>query len=105
LLQAYAVAGDKALDAAARCGSRRPNAWGLFDMHGNVWEWCWDLFDVYGSESVIQDPVGAGDGFLRVLRGGSFFSLAQSLRSDCRDACRPNERINVQGFRVARTCR
>ncbi len=72
-------------------GRKIPNAWGLFDMHGNLWEWCDDKYDPEASDS-------------RVLRGGSFFSLSpQYLRSANRVHDSPGSRDNYFGFRISRT--
>ena len=84
-------------------GSKLPNAWGLFDMHGNVREWCQDWFDAYGSLEAVTGPMGATQGISRVLRGGSFFNVAVLLRSARRGRSLPGTRDGVFGFRVART--
>lgn len=72
-------------------GGKRPNAWGLHDMLGNVWEWCWDVYDaeVYGS--------------YRVLRGGGWFDQDWSCRASVRRRSHPTYRIDDVGLRVARS--
>ncbi|BFV60867.1 SUMF1/EgtB/PvdO family nonheme iron enzyme [Kitasatospora sp. CMC57] len=72
-------------------GGRQPNSWGLYDMLGNVWEWCWDVYDaeVYGT--------------YRVLRGGGWFDERWSCRASVRRRSHPTFRIDDVGFRVART--
>ncbi|GIF76252.1 formylglycine-generating enzyme family protein [Asanoa siamensis] len=74
-------------------GGRRPNAWGLHDMLGNVWDWCWDVYDaeVYGT--------------YRVLRGGGWFDEQWSCRASVRRRSHPTYQVDDVGFRVARTLR
>ncbi|MFC9246673.1 formylglycine-generating enzyme family protein [Streptomyces sp. NPDC057136] len=74
-------------------GGKEPNPWGLYDMLGNVWEWCWDVYDaeVYGT--------------YRVLRGGGWFDEPWSCRASVRRRSHPTFRIDDVGFRVARSVR
>ena len=84
-------------------GSYKPNAFGLFDMHGNVWECCEDWFGDYPAGLVI-DPKGPATGTSpRVVRGGSFDSPVSLARSSMRGVCTPADRVFSQGFRLART--
>jgi len=81
-------------------GGKKPNAWGLYDMHGNVWEWCQDWFENYPSGSMM-DPRGAASGSDRIGRGGCSTFPAESCRSAYRDWDDPSERYNLSGgFRV-----
>lgn len=80
-------------------GSFKPNAFGLYDMHGNVWEWCSDWYGGYFPKPVI-DPIGAESGKYRILRGGCWFLDARYCRSAYRDRGFPDRKIGLLGFRV-----
>ncbi|MCB9759497.1 MAG: formylglycine-generating enzyme family protein [Alphaproteobacteria bacterium] len=81
-------------------GQKEPNPWGLYDMLGNVYEWCSDTHEPY-SESVRTDPVGT-QGSRRVVRGGSWLSNARYVRAAYRSANHPSGRDDYLGFRLAR---
>ena len=80
-------------------GTKKPNAWGIYDMHGNVWEWCQDWFGDYPSGSVT-DPTGPSSDSYRVNRGGGWGGYARDCRSAYRDYDEPGYRGFSLGFRV-----
>jgi formylglycine-generating enzyme required for sulfatase activity len=80
---------------------KAPNLWGLYDMHGNVYEWCQDWAGQYPSGHAV-DPTGPRDGSYRILRGGSWESPAKNCRSAVRGLYSPDRRDDRLGFRIVR---
>jgi len=87
----------------ARTGSFRPNALGLFDMVGNVWEWCFDAGNPVPDPASLFDPVETGASAEKVLRGGSFVTMLDNWNKGFRSSLRPDSRSRYTGFRVCRS--
>jgi formylglycine-generating enzyme required for sulfatase activity len=83
-------------------GSFPPNSWGVYDMHGNVDEWCWDWDDDYNGDNQA-DPFGRRTGFYRAVRGGGWYDNGQNIRSASRGFLFPAARNSRLGFRVVRS--
>jgi eukaryotic-like serine/threonine-protein kinase len=96
----YAWYGSNSGSETHPVGKKKPNAWGLHDMHGNVWEWCSDWYGDYPGVTVT-DPTGPKDGLLRVHRGGGWSGGAAYCRSSCRSWYDPSSRFLSLGFRLA----
>jgi formylglycine-generating enzyme required for sulfatase activity len=80
-------------------GSFAPNDWGLYDMHGNVYEWCWDAYGPYAAGTSLESPIAAEG----LIRGGSWYSEGRFLRSANRARAHHSGRADYIGFRVARS--
>lgn len=94
---------DNSGDRTHEVGTKRANGWGLYDMHGNVWEWCEDWYDerYYEKSNNIQNPINVTQSLIRVLRGGCWNFNAGSCRSANRGAYGPTYRDYYYGFRLA----
>jgi len=91
-------------DGPAPVRSYLPNEWGLYDMTGNVWEWCRDWYGEYPS-TAVQDPVGPDSGKGRIRRGGGWMGSGRTCRSANRAYAHPGSRSTTTGFRVVREIR
>lgn len=100
-LDEYAWFNDNSRGSTQPVGKKKPNEFGLYDMHGNVWEWCNDWHGDYPYDSVV-DPAGPEKGGARVLRGGSWSFSAGRCRSAYRNHDNPGYRSNDVGFRLSR---
>jgi formylglycine-generating enzyme required for sulfatase activity len=100
------ASGPKGIDRkeTTEVGRFPPNAFGLYDMHGNVWEWCQDWYDQnYYAQSPKENPSGPASGSYRVSRGGGWNDDAWGCRSACRGGWLPDRRVYGVGFRLLRT--
>ena len=100
-LGSYAWYDDNSSGKTHPVGDKLPNGWRLYDMHGNVWEWCLNRISDFYPGGNVSDPQGPQSGVDRVIRGGSWHDLARYCRSADRAGDWPGLTLNFLGFRVA----
>jgi formylglycine-generating enzyme required for sulfatase activity len=101
-LDAYAWYADNANKTLHAVRQKRPNPWGLYDMHGNAWEWVRDAYGDYSKTPQLDPMRGSGEEPYRVVRGGSFVNSPLRLRSAVRASYLPERRGWSFGFRCVR---
>ena len=94
--------GDNSGNKTHSVTKKKPNAWGLYDMHGNVWELCQDWYGRYPN-GAVTDPQGPSSGSYRVLRGGSWYFKADYCTSSFRYSNAPSHDYYSLGFRLVKT--
>ena len=94
----YGMSSGRYRNETSPVGKYAPNGWGLYDMHGNVWEWCQDWYGGYAGDAT--DPTGSASGTTRVIRGGRWNDFAQDCRSAWRSGYGPGRRGNYLGLRL-----
>ena len=95
----------KYLERTAPVGNYQPNTFGLYDMHGNVWEWCEDIYqnNYNGLSTDGSANINLGNSTLRAIRGGAWVNIGNGVRSAVRLGLPPTNRLDFNGFRVAIT--
>ncbi|MBQ7590514.1 MAG: formylglycine-generating enzyme family protein, partial [Verrucomicrobia bacterium] len=101
ILKDYAWYDDNSGGKTHPVGQKKPNAWGLYDMHGSVLEWCLDRYEEDYPTEPVTDPTGSSADLNFILRGGSWGDAACNCRSACRNYGAPDEVYANVGFRVA----